>query len=99
MSDSNEQIEVRHHQSAQRFETGDEGHHAVLEYRMSGKNTIVFTHTGVPRDLENHGIGSMLAQAALEYAKAQKLTVIPRCPFVQKYIERHPEYAELLPRE
>src|SRR3954451_18138480 len=98
MGDSNTPIDVRHHESEQRFETGEKGSEAVLDYHMSGHDTIVFTHTGVPPELQNQGIGSKLARVGLEYARAQKLTVIPRCPFIHAYMKRHPEYADLLPR-
>ncbi|GHO86965.1 GNAT family N-acetyltransferase [Dictyobacter formicarum] len=47
---------------------------------------IIFLHTGVPAALEGHGIASKRASFALEEARLQHFTVIPRCPFVASYI-------------
>ncbi len=57
---------------------------------------IVFTHTEVPEALEGHGIAAKLAHTALEHARAQRLTVVPLCPFVASYIRRHAEYQGLV---
>ena len=53
-------------------------------------------HTEVPKRLEGRGIGSQLVAGALDIARAQGLTVVPRCSFVKAYIKRHPAYADLL---
>lgn len=62
---------------------------------ISGEK-IIFTHTEVPKALEGTGLGSMLAKAALNYAKDHQLKVMPLCPFMAGYIKRHPEWKELL---
>ncbi len=87
--------QVVHLPQRQRFQLELEGHTAVLEYRMDGE-TIVFTHTGVPKAIGGRGIGSQLARAGLEYARARGCRVRPLCWFVAGYIERHPEYQDLL---
>lgn len=90
-----ERYQVHHNPTANRFEIQVEGQLAVLEYRMDG-NTINFTHTLVPAELEGRGIGSQLAQAALEYTREMSFKVFVTCWFVAGYIERHPEYKSLL---
>ena len=57
---------------------------------------IAFTHTEVHESWEGRGFGSRLAAAALDDAGRQGLDVVPLCPFIARYIERHPEYAGLL---
>jgi predicted GNAT family acetyltransferase len=86
---------VIHNTQTSRFEIEVEGVTAVLEYSLKDK-TIVFTHTGVPDAIGGRGVGSKLAHAGLEYARQQELRVIPLCWFVAGFIERHPEYQELL---
>ena len=88
-------VTVIHNPDAHRFEATVEGQTAELTYRRSG-DEIVFTHTGVPTALEGRGIGSALAKAGLEYAKAENLTVVPLCSFIRSYIERKPEYQPLV---
>jgi predicted GNAT family acetyltransferase len=78
-----------------RLELQVEGRTAVLEYIRRGE-AVVYVHTGVPPELEGRGIGGQLAKFALDDARARGLKVVARCPYVAAYIERHPEYADLL---
>jgi uncharacterized protein len=78
-----------------RFETNVDGHVAVLNYRQDGRS-ITFLHTEVPQELAGRGVGSALAKAGLNYAREQRLQIIPNCEFVASYIEKHPEFADLL---
>ena len=91
-------LSVEHNAEARRFEIhyGDEM--ARLEYHLRGP-TIVYTHTVVPLVLEGHGIAGRLAREALDYARNSGLSVLPLCPYVADYIERHPEYEDLVARE
>jgi hypothetical protein len=57
---------------------------------------IDFLHTETEPGFEGHGVGSRLAEAALDDARARGLRVTPRCPFIAGYIKRHPAYAELV---
>jgi predicted GNAT family acetyltransferase len=57
---------------------------------------ITFTHTEIDPAYEGQGLGSTLARAALDGARASGLRVRPHCPFIRAYIERHPEYADLV---
>ena len=65
------------------------------EYRRDGER-IVFTHTVVDPAHEGQGIGSALARAALDDARAQGLAVVPRCSFIRAWIDKHPDYVDLL---
>jgi predicted GNAT family acetyltransferase/glutaredoxin len=57
---------------------------------------IVLIHTEIDEALEGRGLGSVLAAAVLEDARRRGLEVVPLCPFIAGYIERHPEYADLV---
>jgi uncharacterized protein len=86
---------VRDNTERNRFELDADGHIAFSNYkRTDGVLTIL--HTEVPKALEGHGIGSELIRGVLEIARSQGLKVIALCPFAKGYIERHPEYADLL---
>ena len=50
----------------------------------------------VPRALEGRGIASKMAKFVLDEAQAQQLSIVPLCPFVRGYIEKHPEYQPLV---
>ena len=59
---------------------------------------FVFTHTEVDPDAGESGLGSTLVRAALDDVRSRGGAVIPRCPFVRGWIERHPEYGDLVVR-
>lgn len=86
---------VSHNPAAGQFEIRTESGTALLRYAHRGAD-LDLIHTEVPDTLEGRGYGAALAKAALEYARAEKLKVIPSCPFVSTYIKRHPEHAELV---
>ena len=86
---------IRDNRAEQEFELEIDGHRALAAYQLEG-DRIVFTHTKVPHAIEGRGVGSKLIRAALDSARDQHLKVVPQCPFVATYIERHPEYRDLL---
>ena len=88
---------VRDNRAEQEFELDLDGHRAVAAYQREDK-TITFTHTQVPKQIEGRGVGSKLVRAALDAARDEGLKVVPQCRFVAAYIERHPEYRDLLAR-
>ena len=68
---------------------------AVLQYRFHDK-LLWLMHTDVPKKLEGHGVASLLAHTALEWAKETNIKVKVICPFVAVYLKRHPEYDEIV---
>jgi len=67
----------------------------VAAYRRRGTQ-VVFTHTEVDDDEEHSGLGGRLVRSALDDVRGRGGTVVPRCPFVAGWIERHPEYSDLV---
>ncbi len=61
------------------------------------RGRIAFLHTEVHEPYEGMGLGSQLARSALDDARARGLMVMPYCPFIAGYIERHfDEYGDLV---
>ena len=67
----------------------------LAAYRYHG-DRVVFTHTEVDPDAGGSGVGSTLVRGALDDVRAHGLRVVPRCSFVRAWIERHPDYADLV---
>ncbi len=88
-------VDVSNNEAEQRYEARVDGRLTILAYQQEG-GRIVYTHTEVPVELEGHGIAGKLTQVALDDARAGRLTVVPRCPYVAGYIQRHPEYQDLV---
>ena len=66
------------------------------QYDLDG-DTIVFVHTEVDDAFEGQGVGSTLARAALDDVRAKgESKVVAECPFIAKWIHRHPDYQDLL---
>jgi predicted GNAT family acetyltransferase len=55
----------------------------------------VFTHTEVDDAYEGHGVGAALVRGALDDVRARGMAVRTTCPFVEGYLDEHPEYADL----
>lgn len=85
--------------SANRFEIRVDGELAgFAEYRRAGA-VLSFTHTEIDAAFEGRGLGSTLVRGALEAARDRHLAVLPFCPFVRGYLQRHPEYLDLVPAD
>ena len=57
---------------------------------------LVFTHTEVDDAFEGQGVGSSLARGALDHSRDAGRTVVARCPFIKAWIDKHPDYQDLL---
>jgi NAD+ kinase len=67
----------------------------VLHYRRRG-SVIELQHTEIDNAYEGRGLASRLARSALEDARRRETPVVVVCPFVTSYVERHPEWSDLI---
>ncbi len=86
---------IAHDETHNRFETVVDGHTAVLEYRRDGA-VVDIAHVLVPTPVEGRGIASSLSKAALDWSRTAGLVVVPSCPYVRDWMQRHPDYLDLL---
>ena len=70
----------------------------VVEY-VDKDDYVELTHTEVDPSHEGEGLGSQLARAVLDSLRNDKRAVLPSCPFIKSYLQRHPEYVELVPAD
>lgn len=85
--------------SAGRFEIHVDGEMAgFAAYRRAG-STVSFNHTEIDERFEGRGLGSVLVRGALDAVRVEGASVLPFCPFVRRYIERHPTYLDLVPAD
>jgi predicted GNAT family acetyltransferase len=66
-----------------------------LLYRRE-PGVLELVHTDVDPRFEGKGVGAALVQGALDDIRARGLKLRPFCPFVAKYIQRHPDYQDLV---
>lgn len=88
-------VEVQDNQEKNRFEAKVDGEQAGFAEYVREPDQITFTHTEV--SLEGEGVGSALARHALDAVRAEGgLKVVPECSFIKGWIEKHPDYADLV---
>lgn len=88
---------IQHNIAENRFEIVLDNLKSVIDYTLDSKNNLLtVTHTGFPSQLEGRGIAAALTKALLSYARNNSLKVIPLCSYVKVYIDRHPEWNDLL---
>ncbi|CAN5541386.1 GNAT family N-acetyltransferase [soil metagenome] len=86
---------VQHLPENGRFEVARDGKVAFVEYLDKG-DAIVLTHTWVPPEMRGGGVAGLLVRAALIWARDQKKGLVPQCSYGEAYLQRHPEFADLL---
>lgn len=88
-------ILVSHDERAQRYETVIDDLHAFVVYELSG-DRVVITHTYVPPELRGRNIAAVLVKSALDDIRKAGRTIVPQCSYVQKFIQKNPDYGNLL---
>jgi predicted GNAT family acetyltransferase len=78
--------------AGQRFVTVVDGVEAKLEYARRG-DRLVLQHTEVPDEIGGRGIAGALVRFAVEQARADGATIVPRCPYARRWLEGHPDAA------
>ena len=89
-------IDVRDATDRHRYEVSFDGELAGFAVYRDVGGVRVFTHTEVFPRFERRGVGSRLARGALEDVRATGRSLVPQCPFIRAYIDRHDAYADLI---
>jgi predicted GNAT family acetyltransferase len=90
MSSATGSLVVVHQPESGRFEIRIGDMLAVAE-NVRGVDELVLTRTFVPPALRGRGLAETLVRAALDFARAERLRVIPACSYVAAFVDRHPE--------
>jgi predicted GNAT family acetyltransferase len=87
---------IRDNPALTRYEAHVDGVAAGYILYRPREKFLTMVHTEVDPDWEGHGIGSALVRGALDDVRARGLKVRPLCPFVRAFIQRHPDYGDLV---
>ncbi len=85
---------VVHNEQENQFEMRVPGGLAVLGY-IPMPDGMDLVHTKVPEEDEGAGHGSALVRAAFDHARKANKRIVPTCPFVKAYLEKHPDDQDL----
>jgi uncharacterized protein len=86
---------VRDNKAKSRFELDVGDTVAFANYRLA-PSTVIITHTETPQSLRGRGIASELVRGALQLIRTDGLKVIAGCGFVEEYLQKHPEFGDLV---
>jgi predicted GNAT family acetyltransferase len=66
---------------------------AELVYELDDDDRIILIHTEVDPSLKGRGVGGQLVMAAVDRARAERLTIVPWCPYARHWLREHPDVA------
>jgi uncharacterized protein len=87
--------EVKHLPEQSRFELVMEGKTAHADYHLSGNIMTIF-HVYTPPEFRGKGIAAQVAKYALDYIRNNNLKIVPQCPYMRDYMNKHSEYQSLV---
>lgn len=96
MTNDYSNIELIINEEKKCFELPVADHTAFIEFNLNNENVLFLTHTEVPKALEGKGVGSAIVEKTLNYIQEQNYRLAPICPFIAKYLIRHPEWKSIL---
>ncbi len=88
-------MNVTDNKEENRFETTIDGHEAFIEYSVL-PGVLSLDHTEVDKALAGQGVASEMIEKVLLEIELRGLKVIPVCPFIEKYISKHPEWKSIV---
>lgn len=89
-------VTVTRNEGASRFEArvGEELA-GIAEYVLRD-GVYVFPHTVVDPRFGGQGVGTTLVRTALDEVRDENATMIPSCSFVAAFVDKNPEYRNLV---
>jgi len=94
--EAQDEFQVSDNDAARRFELHvGEALAGFTDYHAQ-PGLVTLMHTEIDPAFEGQGLGSRFVAAVLEEIRARGSKVLPVCPFVRAFFERHPDYRSLL---
>jgi predicted GNAT family acetyltransferase len=88
---------VRDNPAQLRYELIDDDGNVIGEIRYRREpGAVALVHTDVDPAHEGQGLAGVLVEGALRDLRERGLRLIPVCPYVQAWLRRHPEQADLV---
>jgi uncharacterized protein len=86
---------VKDNPAEERFEVHDGDELAGALYYEQRGEALALVHTEIEPAFNGRGLGSVLVRRTLEQLRERGVKILPLCPFVRSYLEKHPEYDDL----
>jgi predicted GNAT family acetyltransferase len=89
-------VTIRHNPGRERFEVLVAGNvigKAVYKaYGGGDAPQRIFYHTVINEEYGGQGLAGQLATVALDETMADGISIVPVCPYIKKFLTKHPEY-------
>jgi predicted GNAT family acetyltransferase len=89
-------LEVVDNVEASQYEVLVDGKSVGFAAYRHSDDVVLLPHAEVHAEFNGQGIGSALARGALDDIRRQGLRAVPLCPFIVDYVQRHPEYDDMV---
>ncbi|MEM9392127.1 MAG: GNAT family N-acetyltransferase [Bacteroidota bacterium] len=92
-------MEIRHERNGQKgsFQAiQDHIQVGEMTYVFAGDTRFIIDHTEVDGTFSGKGVGLKMVQTAIEYARENKLKILPLCPFAKSVFDKQPELGDVL---
>lgn len=89
-------VTVSRNDASHRYEAHLDGRLAgYLDFRERD-GEIVLIHTETLDEFQGRGVGSAVARFALDDVRSRGAKAVALCPFVRRWLTKHPEYKDLV---
>jgi hypothetical protein len=92
-------IEVLNATQRSRYEILVDGTFAGFTHYQPLEGSLVFDHTVIKDGFAGQGLAAKLVRATLDDVRAQQGRIVPLCEYVAGWLEKHPDYDDLVDRE
>ena len=93
----NEQVKLKLSDSKGAFYIEINGkQEAMMTFVFAGEDKIIIDHTEVNPGNEGKGFGKKMVAKAVEYARENKIKIIPLCPFAKSVFDKVAEFRDVL---
>jgi uncharacterized protein len=87
---------VIHNSDENRYEIHVDGVLAGFTQAFEDGDIVTFPHTVVFDEFEGQGLASELVTGALDDIRERGKLIVATCPYVARFVEKHPAYKDLL---
>ncbi|CAM3908430.1 GNAT family N-acetyltransferase [Janibacter anophelis] len=79
----------------ERFEITSGGEVAGFAQFVDHDGRRVFFHTEIGEEFGGQGLAGIVVDEAIKATREEGLTVVAVCPYVKKWLTKHPEHADI----
>lgn len=86
---------VSRESSPDRFEIAVEEGVAGFAQFLDRDDRRIFFHTEIAEEFGGRGLAGQVVEEAVTATRAEGRTVVPVCPYVKRWLTKHPEHADI----